>query len=95
MRPLPDAGTDTWVEKGLAQVHPEAALPFIEVITPFVDGDDTEMSFIEVQVIPGGRITCNFHIPPGQDEFFAGAWNWKTGKALGVSSAPTYIRRHC
>lgn len=64
-----------------ATLHPEAALPFIEVLIPMALGS-IGTSF---NLGRGGQMSLLLSDQEQNKTFFAGVWDWKKGVCLGVS----------
>lgn len=62
--------------------HPDAALPFIEIIVPNVS-EETTATF---DMAAGGQVSLLFVDDDlDTEEVYVGVWDWKNGVCLGVS----------
>ncbi|WVQ74774.1 hypothetical protein IAR50_004380 [Cryptococcus sp. DSM 104548] len=77
---LPPLGTPAPTKGFLDPIpHPDAALPFIELLFPIECG----ATDIDVKLGPGGQLSISMNDPTSFTTRFSGIWDWKRGVCLG------------
>lgn len=66
------------------EVHEEAALPFIELLTDEEHDAPTMLKMMSMQIIPGGRMLVKIESEPEACLAYCTVWDWKNGICLGV-----------